>query len=213
MKDDAIPFQMLSAGLDDFCEVAIEWVGKAHMADDPLLEESKGPDTLGTINDLIRDDEVHGLDLRLQGTNSSEGNNTSHANVTQSGYVGTVRNFMRCKLVVDAMTSQESYVGAVVGEDGDRGCRRPPRSDGVQSSNGLETFKLAQASTANYGNVDRLCSQRLVISAKSRFRFAWTCYQRWREDQPFWRLCLWYHAVKLMIARCELGDTRQLVCG
>lgn len=163
MEDDPIAFQVLSTGLDNLCEVAIEGVGKTNMTNHSLLEESERSDAFGAIDDLIREDEVHRLDLLLQGADGSESDNAAHTDMTQGGYVGTVGDLMRCKLMVNAMASKEGNIGSLVGKNLNRGRRGAPRCDGVQSSDRLEAFKLAQASAANHSNVNGLYSQESEV--------------------------------------------------
>lgn len=64
------------------------------MVDDAIFEECERPDSLGAINDLVRDDKISGLDFFLQATNGREGDDSSHAKRTESGNVGTSGHLM-----------------------------------------------------------------------------------------------------------------------
>jgi hypothetical protein len=70
------------------------------MVDDAIFEERERSDSLGAINDLVRDDKISRFDFFLQATNSREGNNGSHAERTESGNVGTSGHLMRGILVM-----------------------------------------------------------------------------------------------------------------
>lgn len=164
MEDNAIAIQVLSARLDDLSKAAIERVGKANMSNNAFLKKGKRSNTLCTINDLVREHKVHRLDLLLQGADGSEGDDTTYTNVPQGGYVGAVRDFMGCKLVVNAMASQEGDVGSVMGENANGRSWRAPRGYGVQSSNGLEPIELAETGATNHGNVNWFFSWSVMLT-------------------------------------------------
>lgn len=156
MEDNTITFHASSAGLDDIGKLGVKGISETDMADNAPLEEGEGADTLGAVDDLVRKNKVHGLDFLLERANSREGNNASDTNASQSGNVGTVRNLMRGKLMVNTMSRQEGDVGAVVRKNVNWGCSLSPRSSRVQESNRFVTFKLTQTSTTNNGDSDGL---------------------------------------------------------
>ena len=157
VQDNTIPVHMLCALLHYLSETRIEGIGKADVSNDTALEEGKRTNALCAVNDLVGDDKVHWLNLLLQRSNGGESDDGSNADVTQSSNVGAVGDLVGRKLVVDAMPRQEGNIHAVVREDMDRGGGRAPRGDGVEGGDGLEAFKLAEAGTANDGDVDGLC--------------------------------------------------------
>jgi len=119
MKNDTLSIHVLGTRLDHGSEPCVEWIREANMADDTAFKKGEGPHTLGPVDDLVWNDEVHGLNLFLQGTNSRQGNHTPHANVSEGSNVGSIGNFVRGELVMHAVPSEKSDVDAVVREDAD----------------------------------------------------------------------------------------------
>ena len=117
VKDDAVALEALCTPLDNLSELAIEGVSKADVTDDTALEEGERADALGAVDDLIRDNKVHGLDLLLERAYGGEGDDGSDADVTQGRDVGAVGDLVRRELVVDAMAGQEGDIVVVVSED------------------------------------------------------------------------------------------------
>lgn len=156
MKHHALALHMRCASLDDLGQLPVEGVRKSNVADNTSLEESKWPDTLCAIDNLVRDHKVHGLDLLLERADGREGDDASDTKVAESSDVGAVGNLMGRKLVVHAVTGKESHIYAIVGEDRDGRGRSAPRCDGVDDSNGLVAFELGQAGAANNTDVDGL---------------------------------------------------------
>jgi hypothetical protein len=70
------------------------------MVDDAIFEECKRPDSLGAINDLVRDDKISRLDFFLKATNGREGDNSSHTERTESCNIGANGHLMWSILVV-----------------------------------------------------------------------------------------------------------------
>jgi hypothetical protein len=66
VQDDTLALHGSGALLDDLGDLGIVGVGEGDVADEAVLEEGEGPVSLGTVDDLVRDDEVHGLDALLQ---------------------------------------------------------------------------------------------------------------------------------------------------
>lgn len=156
VKHHALAFHVRCASLDDLCQLVVERIRKSNVADNTTLEESKRPDTLCAIDNLVRDDKVHGLDLLLERSDGREGDDASDTEMAESGDIGTVRNLVRRKLVVYAVTGKESHVHAIVGENRDGRGGSAPRGDGVDDSNGLVAFELGQAGAANDTNMNGL---------------------------------------------------------
>lgn len=156
MEHHTIALHMRRTSLDDICQLLVEGIGKSNVTHDTTLKEGEWPDALGAIDDLVGDHKVHGLNLLLQGAHGREGNDASDAEVAESSDVGLVGNFMRRKLMVQAVAGEEGNVDAVVGEDGDGRGGRSPRGDGVDDSNGLVAVELGKAGATDDGNVDGL---------------------------------------------------------
>ena len=79
------------------------------MVYDAIFEESERADSFGAVNDLVGDDEISGLDLLLQATNSRESDDGSYANGAEGGNIGTSGHLVWSIFVVEAMTSEEGY--------------------------------------------------------------------------------------------------------
>jgi hypothetical protein len=156
VQNDTIAFHALCAALDNLSQPQVEWVSEADMANYAALEESKGPNALGAVDDLVRDDKVHWLDLLLQRTHGRKGNDAADTDMPQSSDVGPVGHFVRRVLVVQAVSGEKGNIGAVVRQDLDGRRRRTPGGNGVNGGNGLVTLELAKSCTANDGDVDRL---------------------------------------------------------
>ena len=156
VEHDAVSLHVLRARLDDLSQPRIKGVGKANVANESALEKGERADALGAVDNLVWDDKVHGLDLLLQGTHGREGNDASHADVAQSGDVGSVGDFVGSELMVQAVTREEGNVDIVVREDMDRRRRRAPGRDWVQDGDRRVSFELSKARAANDGDVDVL---------------------------------------------------------
>lgn len=100
MQHYAITLHRLCALAHDLSDLVIVRVAKGHVANKTALEECEGADALGTVDDLVGHDEIHGLDLLLQGADGGEGDNAAHANMAQGGDIGTGGNLVRRILVV-----------------------------------------------------------------------------------------------------------------
>lgn len=156
VKHHALALHMRRASLDNLSQLVVERVRKSHMADNTTLEEGERPNTLCAIDDLVRDDKVHGLDLLLERADGREGDDASDTEMAESSNVGAVGNLVRRKLVVHTVTGKESHVHAIVGEDGDGRGRSAPRRDGVDDGDGLVAFELGQAGAANNADMNGL---------------------------------------------------------
>lgn len=161
MKDDALPLHARGAELDHVRKLFVEGVRKPDVPHNPVLEEGERADALGPVNDLVGNDEVHGLDLLAEGPDGGEGDDAADADGPQSGDVGARWHLMRGDLVVDAVASEEGYGDAIVpgNEDGRRG--EAPRRGRVDRGYGLKAGDAAEASPAYYGDVDGFCRREL----------------------------------------------------
>lgn len=119
MQNDTIALHVSSTSLDNLSKTSIKGVCEANMANNTTLEKGKRTNTLCTINDLIRNDKVHGLDVFLEGADGGKGDDASYADMSKSGNVGSVGDLVRSELVVDAVAGEEGDVNALVGEDVD----------------------------------------------------------------------------------------------
>lgn len=160
MQDDTVTLQAVSAFADDLGDTLIEGVAEGNVGNHTTLEVGPWPHALSTVNDLVGDDEVAGLDLLLQTADSGESNDATDTDRAQSGDVGTGRNLVGSDLVVSTVAAQESdsdnlvIVLAVVVEDGDgRGGFAPGSRDGQRSNLG-ESRELTQTSATDNGNWD-----------------------------------------------------------
>lgn len=154
MEDNTLSLQAVGALLHHFGELVIEGVRKSDMAYKATLEEGERADSLGPIDDLIRDDEIHGLDLLPQGAYGRESNDAAHANVSKRSNVGARGNLVRRILMVMSMARKERDRNTIVAADEDGRGGESPGSLGVDGSNGLKPFNLAQPRAANYGDMD-----------------------------------------------------------
>ena len=113
----------------------IERLRERNMRDDPTLEESKRPDALRTIDNLVRDDEVTWLDLLRKTADGTEGDDGADAEGAERGDVGAGGDLVGREFVVEARGGRgrrlgrrvAGLVGGLVGEDGDgnwKGCPR-----------------------------------------------------------------------------------------
>lgn len=66
MQHNTVTLQAMPAGLDGLGNPVIERVREGNVTNDPLLKERPRPEALGTVNHLVRDHKVPGLDGLLQ---------------------------------------------------------------------------------------------------------------------------------------------------
>lgn len=171
VEHDAVALHVRGALLHDLSQALIEGVREADVADDATLEEGEGADALGAVDDLVRDDEVHGLDLLLQGADGGEGDDAADADGAQGGDVGAGGHLVRRELVVQAVAGEEGDGHAGVLEDHDRGGRLAPGRRRVQGGDGRVTLQLAEAGAADDGDVDGAwCEAMLALCSQSRAR-------------------------------------------
>ena len=74
-----------------------------------VFEEGERADPFGAVNDLIRNNEISGLDLFLQAANGRESDDCSNANRAEGGDIRTSGHLMWGKLMVQAVTSKEGH--------------------------------------------------------------------------------------------------------
>lgn len=161
MQDDTFTLQAVATFAHDLGDALVEGVGEGNMGNHAVLEESPWSHTLGTVDNLVGDNEVAGLNSLLQTADGGESNDTADTDGAQSSDVCAGGNLVRRELVVWAVTAQESnsdnlvIVFAVVVEDGDRGGGLAPGSGDGQGSNLGEPRELAQTSAADDSDWDR----------------------------------------------------------
>jgi hypothetical protein len=160
VQNDTVTLQAVSALAHDLGDALIEGVAEGNVCNRTTFEVSPWSHTLGTVNNLVGDNKVTGLDFLLQTADGGESNDAANTDGAQSGDVGTGRNLMRSNLMVGAVAAQESnrdnlvIVLAVVVQDGDgRGGFAPGSGDG-QGSNLSESRELTQTSATDDGNWD-----------------------------------------------------------
>lgn len=141
----------------DISNLSIEWIGKSNMANNAFFEESERSNTLGTIDNLVRDDEISGSDLLLKRTDGREGNDSGNTNLTESSNVGAGWDLVRGVFVVGAVAGEEGYWGTIVLENRDwRGCGAPWCLY-VENGNRLVVLELLKTGATDDGNADRAC--------------------------------------------------------
>lgn len=100
MQHNFIALHVLGAGLDDLSQSRVEGISESNMPDNTALEEGKGTDTFGPVNDLIGNNKVHGLDVLLQRADGRKSDDASHTNMSKGSNVGTIRHFVGSKLMM-----------------------------------------------------------------------------------------------------------------
>lgn len=126
VQDDTVTLQTVPALTDDLGHTLIEGVTERNVSDNAALEVSPWADTLGAVDDLVRDNKVARLNGLLETTDGRKGDDTADTDRTESSDVGTSRNLVRGNLVVETVTAQERdrdglvVVLALVVQDGNR---------------------------------------------------------------------------------------------
>lgn len=160
MQHNTLAFEAVAASPHNLGNTLIERVSERNVSNHTSLEECERPDALGTVNDLVWDHEVAGLDLLLQAADGREGNDGADTNGAQGRDVGAGRHLMGRNLMVQAVATKESnsnglfVVRALVVQDRDRGGGSAPRSRDVQGSNLSETREFAETSSTDDGDTD-----------------------------------------------------------
>lgn len=154
VQDDALALQVLGAAPDDVGNLGVVGVGEGDVADEAVLEEGEGAVALGAVDDLVRDDEVHGADLLAQGADGGEADDGAHAQRPQGGDVGAGGDLVRRELVVLAVAGQEGDGHAAVFEDQDRRRRITPGRQRVYACDGHVAVDLVEPGAADDGDLD-----------------------------------------------------------
>jgi hypothetical protein len=85
--------------------------------DHSTFEVGKRSHAFRAVNGLVGDKEVARLEFLSQGPNGAKGDDAADADFPQSGDVGAVIDFVRRKLVMEAMAGEESDIEGFL-----RGC-------------------------------------------------------------------------------------------
>ena len=107
MQNNTITFQTMPTSPHNLGNTFIKRVTKGNMCDNPALEVGPWAHTLGTVNDLIWDNKIAGLDLFLQTPDGRESNDTADTDRAKSSYIGTSGDLMGRNLVMQTVTAQE----------------------------------------------------------------------------------------------------------
>jgi hypothetical protein len=125
VQDNTVTLEAVPALANNLGDTLIEGVTEGNVSNDTTLEESPWANTLGAINNLVRNDKVARLDLLLETANSGEGNDATDANGTEGSNIGAGRDLMGSDLVVGAVAAQKgngndlAIVLALVVQNGD----------------------------------------------------------------------------------------------
>lgn len=79
MQHDTLALQTVSASPDHLGDPLVKWVTEGDVSNCTSLKEGEWPDSLRSINNLIRNDEVTRLDVLLQTAYGGEGDDGPHA--------------------------------------------------------------------------------------------------------------------------------------
>jgi hypothetical protein len=126
MKHDSVALHARCTPFHNLRKPFIEGIREPNVSNNSSIEKSEWADPLGAVNDLVRHDKVHGLDLLLQGPDGGEGDDAADADRAQRSDVGPHRDLVRGNLVVHAVAGEERDRMAVVLEDLDRGAGGSP---------------------------------------------------------------------------------------
>lgn len=163
MQDDTITLEAVSALAHHLGDTLIEWVTEGDVSDNTALEESPRAHALGTINHLVGDDKVTGLNLLLETADGGESNDAADTDRAQRGDVGTGGNLMGSDLVVQAVAAQEGdgdnlvVVLTLMVQNSDGRGRNAPGSCDIQRSHLSEAGQLAQTGAADDSDSDGAC--------------------------------------------------------
>ena len=169
VQDDAVAAHGGRALLNDGAQLGVERVRETDVANDAALEEGEGAHALGPVDDLVRDDKVHRLDLLAQGADGGEGDDGAHADGAQGGDVGARVDLVRRDLVVDAVAGEEGDGDARVLEDHDGARGLAPGGVDVERGDGSVAIDLVEAGAADDGDADGLCMRGRVIGKRGMF--------------------------------------------
>lgn len=130
------------------------------MTNKATLKVGPRPDTLGTINDLVRNDEVSRLDSFLQTAHCGESNDGPDTNGSERCNVRARVHLVGRDLMVKTVTAKEcdwdrfAGAGRRVLKDCDGRRRLAPGSIDVERSDLLEAVKFLQTGAADDSDAD-----------------------------------------------------------
>jgi hypothetical protein len=119
---------LLDQRLDEFDQVVVKRITKHGVGDNPnVLEVGRRSDTLGSVNDTVRNDKISRRDFLSQRTDGGKGDDDLDTDGLECGNVGSGGNFGRGVLMVEAVAGEEGDLRAG-GEsrNGDRRRRETP---------------------------------------------------------------------------------------
>ena len=164
VQHDSVPVETMPTFPHYLADPLIERLRERNMRDDPTLEESKRPDALRTIDNLVRDDEVTWLDLLRKTADGTEGDDGADAEGAERGDVGAGGDLVGREFVVEAVAGEEGdwdgvlrVGGGLVGEDGDGTGRGAPGGGDGEGGGGCEAGEGGEAGAAYDGDPDGLC--------------------------------------------------------
>lgn len=164
MQDNAVALHSLGALSDDLGNLIIIGIGEGNVPNESILEEGEGAVALGAVDDLIGNDEIHGLDLLLQRSDGGEADDGAYTDEAQSGNVCAGGDLMGRMLVVFAVAGQEGDGDTAVLENHD-GCRGvSPWCQGVHAGDGDIAVDLVKTCATDHGDLDGSCRLYIDIS-------------------------------------------------
>ena len=164
MQCNPVTLQAVSTGSHNIGNPGVKRVCEWNMGNHSLFKECPWPETLGTVNYLVRHHKVSGLNFLPQATDGRECNDGTDTDGTQGGDIGTGRDLMWRQLMVKTMTTEECNCNKLAGgralvvKDGNRGRGVTPRCRDRQRSNLSEARQLTKSCTANNSNADGVCN-------------------------------------------------------
>lgn len=153
----------MSAGTHDLGNTLVKGISERNVVYHATLEVSPWANSLGPVDNLVRDDKIAGLDLFLQTANRRERNDAANADRAQSSNVCPGGHLVGSNLVVQAVTAQERHSDnlvvmlAFMVEDSDRRGGRAPGSRHRQQCHLGKSREFAKTSAADDSDWDRTC--------------------------------------------------------
>jgi len=135
------------------------------VADHATLEEGKWPDALCAVDNLVGDNEVARSYFFLERSDSGEGNDGAHAEVSQRCDVGLVLHLVWCEFMVESVSRDGRDWDRLAGggrrvlEDRNRRRGLSPWGIDIESRGESEAWQGRDASAAYNGDVDGRCIQ------------------------------------------------------
>jgi hypothetical protein len=112
MEHDSVAFQTVAALSHHLGQSFVERVSEGDVGDHAGFKEGERSNTLGAVDDLVRDNKVARFHGFLEGADGGKGDDGANAEGAEGGDVGAGRDFMRGELVVCPVAREEG--------DGDR---------------------------------------------------------------------------------------------